>query len=90
MSFQDLYQQSIEQSELFWRKQAELIKLYEFPETILSQDENGFFDGLQAQKNTSYMALDAHIEDQLNEAQPTRIPLEPFATIGVTDYLNRK
>ncbi len=40
--------------------------------------------------NTSYMALDAHIEDQLNEAQPTRIPLEPFATIGVTDYLNRK
>ncbi len=45
MSFQDLYQQSIEQSELFWLKQAELIKLYEFPETILSQDENGFFDG---------------------------------------------
>ena len=36
------------------------------------------------------MALDAYIEDQLNEAQPTRIPLEPFATIGVTDYLNWK
>ena len=49
MSFQDLYHQSIEQSELFWRKQAELIKLYEFPETILSQDENGFLAGLQAE-----------------------------------------
>ena len=36
------------------------------------------------------MALDAHIEDQLNEAQPTRIPPEPFATIGATDYLNWK
>ena len=39
MSYQDLYQQSIEQPEVFWRKQAELIKWYEFPETILSQDE---------------------------------------------------
>ena len=46
MSYQGLYQQSIEQSEVFWRKQAELIKWYQFPETILSQDENGFFDGL--------------------------------------------
>ena len=43
MSYKDLYQQSIEQPEVFWRKQAELIKWYEFPETILSQDENGFF-----------------------------------------------
>ena len=36
------------------------------------------------------MALDAHIEDKLNESQPTRIPLEPFATIGTTVYLNCK
>ena len=36
------------------------------------------------------MALDAHIEDQLNEAQPTRISLEPFATISAKDYLNWK
>jgi len=33
MSYKDLYQQSIEQPEVFWRKQAELIKWYEFPET---------------------------------------------------------
>ena len=38
----------------------------------------------------AYLALDAHIEDQLNEAQPTRIPPEPFVTIGATDYLNWK
>jgi len=43
MSYLDIYQQSIEQPELFWREQAEQIKWYEFPETILSQDEHGFY-----------------------------------------------
>ena len=91
MSYQDIYKHSIEHPEDFWRKQAELIKWYEFPETILSQDENGFFRWFAGGKlNTSYLALDAHIEDQLNEAQPTRIPPEPFVTIGATDYLNWK
>ena len=85
MSFQDLYHQSIEQSELFWRKQAELIKLYEFLETILSQDENGFFRWfVGGNLNILYLSLDAHIVDQLNEAQPKRLQLEPFATIGRT------
>ena len=64
MSYEDLYQQSIEQPEVFWRKQAELIKWYEFPETILSQDENGFFCWFAGGKlYTSYLALDAQIED---------------------------
>ena len=64
MSYQDLYQQSIEQAEVFWRKQAELIKWYEFPESILSQDEHGFFRWFAGGKlNTSYLALDAQIED---------------------------
>ena len=64
MSYEDLYQQSIEQPEVFWRKQAELIKWYEFPETILSQDEHGFFRWFAGGKlNSSYLALDAHIED---------------------------
>jgi len=64
MSYQDLYQQSIEQPEVFWRNQAELVKWYEFPETILSQDEHGFFRWFEGGKlNTSYLALDAQIED---------------------------
>ena len=64
MIFQDIYQQSIEQPEVFWRNQAELIKWYEFPETILSQDEHGFFRWFAGGKlNTSYLALDAQIED---------------------------
>jgi hypothetical protein len=62
--------------------------LYEFPETILSQDENGFFRWFAGGKlNISYLSLDAHIVDKLNEAQPTLLQLEPFATIGRTAYL---
>ena len=88
MSYQGLYQQSIEQSKVFWRKQVELIKWYEFPETILSQDENVFFRWFAGGKlNILYLSLDAHIVDQLNEAQPKRLQLEPFATIGRTVYL---
>ena len=64
MSYLDIYQQSIEQPELFWREQAEQIKWYEFPETILSQDEHGFYRWFSGGKlNTSYLALDVHIEE---------------------------
>jgi len=64
MNFHDEYQQSIEQPEVFWRKQAEQIKWYEFPETILSQDEHGFYRWFAGGKlNTAYLALAVHIED---------------------------
>jgi len=64
MNFHDEYQQSIEQPEIFWRKQAEQIKWYEFPETILSQDEHGFYRWFAGGKlNTAYLALDVHIEE---------------------------
>ena len=64
MNYHDEYQQSIEQPEVFWRKQAEQIKWYEFPETILSQDEHGFYRWFAGGKlNTSYLALDVHIEE---------------------------
>ena len=64
MNYHDEYQQSIEQPEVFWRKQAEQIKWYKFPETILSQDEHGFYRWFAGGKlNTAYLALDVHIED---------------------------
>ena len=64
MSYLDIYQRSIEQPERFWREQAEQIKWYEFPETILSQDEHGFYRWFSGGKlNTSYLALDVHIEE---------------------------
>ena len=64
MNYHDEYQQSIEQPAVFWRKQAEQIKWYEFPETILSQDEHGFYRWFAGGKlNTAYLALDVHIEE---------------------------
>ena len=76
---------------MFWRKQAELIKWYEFPETILSQDENGFFRWFAGGKlNISYLSLDAHIVDQLNVWQPTRLQPDPFAKTGSPAFLNWK
>ncbi|MBC8259545.1 MAG: propionyl-CoA synthetase [SAR324 cluster bacterium] len=68
MNYHDEYQQSIEQPEVFWRKQAEQLKWYEFPETILSQDEHGFYRWFAGGKlNTCYLALDVHIEDGRGE-----------------------
>ena len=64
MDYLNIYQQSIEQPELFWREQAEQIKWYELPETILSQDEHGLYRWFSGGKlNTSYLALDVHIEE---------------------------
>ena len=64
MNYQKEYQLSLEEPEVFWRKQAEHIKWYEFPETILSQDEHGFYRWFAGGKlNTAYLALDVHIEE---------------------------
>ena len=58
MGYKKEFQESIENPEKFWRKQAELIKWYEFPNTILSEDENGFYRWFKGGKlNTSYLLL---------------------------------
>ncbi|MBL7825748.1 MAG: AMP-binding protein [Saprospiraceae bacterium] len=63
MSYQSQYNQSLIEPEVFWAAQAEQIKWYEAPKTILSTDENGLFRWFEGGKmNTCYLALDAHIE----------------------------
>jgi propionyl-CoA synthetase len=64
MSYKEIYQQSIEQPEDFWRDKAQALPWFKFPQTILSKDDNGidrwFADG---EMNTAYMALDHHVEN---------------------------
>ena len=63
MSYAAEYQRSLTDPEGFWREQAESLPWYEFPPTILSQDENGawrWFEG--GVTNTCYLALDRHVE----------------------------
>ena len=64
MTYQELYDQSIQSPEKFWSEQANAIKWFKKPTTILSKDQNEyplwFADG---ELNACYLALDKHIED---------------------------
>ncbi len=64
MSYQQEYQSSIEDPAKFWAEKAKLIDWYQFPENILSVDEQGierwYADG---ELNTCYLALDYHIDN---------------------------
>lgn len=68
MSYQAEYQNSITDTEAFWKEKAEMISWFKKPETILSKDEHGFdrwyADG---ELNTSYLALDYHVEQGRGE-----------------------
>lgn len=64
MNDEELFVNSIENKEEFWKEQAENIAWYKFPKTILSNDENNypqwFADG---ELNICYLCVDKHIED---------------------------
>lgn len=63
MSYQSEYIASIDTPEAFWASKAAALPWYKPATQVLSKDENGidrwFADG---EMNTSYMALDAHVE----------------------------
>lgn len=64
MKADQMFYESIENKEQFWTEQAKEIDWFEFPKTILSEDENGypqwFVDG---KLNMSYLCIDKHIEE---------------------------
>ena len=63
MSYQKEYDQSMNDPEGFWRKQAVELEWFKFPHQILTLDDDGighwFADG---EMNTAYMALDHHVK----------------------------
>ncbi|TXH71905.1 MAG: propionyl-CoA synthetase [Thiothrix sp.] len=63
MSYKAEYERSMNDPEGFWKEKAEALQWYKFPETILSQDEHGIYRWFKdGEMNTSYMALDYHVE----------------------------
>jgi propionyl-CoA synthetase len=64
MSYKAEYQSSMNDPEGFWRKQAEDLDWFKFPQQILTRDAQGigywFADG---EMNTAYMALDHHVKN---------------------------
>jgi len=59
-----LFKQSIENKEQFWKEQAQEISWFEFPNQIISKDENTYTQWFSDGKlNMSYLCIDKHIED---------------------------
>ncbi len=64
MSYQEQHAQSIQDPTGFWAEQAKALDWYEPPKEILSTDDNGFYRWFKGGSlNTSYLALDTHIND---------------------------
>jgi len=63
MDYKEKYDFSISHANEFWKTEAEKINWFTFPETILSQDDEGLYRWYRGGKmNTCYLALDRHIE----------------------------
>ena len=89
MSYQNEYRESIENPEAFWSRQAELISWYEKPKSILSQDEKGFYHWFKGGKlNTSYLALDFHVEN--GRAEQAALIYDSPVTETVRSYTYRE
>lgn len=62
--YKDMYNRSIQDPEGFWMEQAEKVQWFEKPRKALSKDENDLYRWYKGGKiNTSYLALDYHIEN---------------------------
>jgi len=68
MRYQEIYQQSVDDPEGFWREQAAALDWFEPPRTILSQDDQGLYRWFAGGKlNMSHLALDFHVDQGRGE-----------------------
>ena len=68
MSFKEQQIESINSTETYWRKQSNLVSWFKEPETILSTNKSGWTDWFtDGELNTSYLALDYHVEQGRGE-----------------------
>lgn len=66
--YETLYQRSISDPEGFWAEQAQAIDWFQFPETVLSQDEHGLYRWYKGgMLNTCHLALDYHVANGRGE-----------------------
>ena len=64
MTYQSEFDRSISDPEGFWAEQSEYLDWYRQPDTILSQNEKGFYRWFAGgMMNTAYLALDYHVEN---------------------------
>lgn len=64
MSYQTEYQNSLQDPEGFWARQAQKLDWYRSADEVLSTDEDGLYRWFKgAMTNTAYLALDYHVEN---------------------------
>ena len=64
MTYKEQYQRSLDNPVEFWTEQAKAIDWFEFPENILSKDEDDLYHWYKGGKlNTCYLALDYHVQN---------------------------
>lgn len=64
MSYQEIYQESINHPKSFWKKQADKLDWYQSPTNILGKDEYEYPQWFRDGKlNLSYLCIDKHIKD---------------------------
>lgn len=64
MKAHKMFQESIDNREVFWAQQAEKVEWFKKPEKILSEDEYGYPQWFaDAELNTCYLAVDKHVND---------------------------
>jgi propionyl-CoA synthetase len=64
VSYQKEFDAAKNNPEAFWKEQANALPWFKEPEKVLSQDEHGIHHWFaDAKMNTSYMALDHHVEN---------------------------
>ena len=58
MNYQDFYNESIDQPAAFWKKQAQKLDWFSFPEEVLYKDEHDLYRWFKGgTMNTCYLAL---------------------------------
>jgi propionyl-CoA synthetase len=68
MSFKEQQAKAKNSAESYWLEQSELVSWYKAPKTILSTNDSGWTDWYaDGELNTSYLALDYHVEQGRGE-----------------------
>lgn len=68
MTYQEEYEKSLESPQEYWREKAKAINWFTFPESILSQDDEGLYRWYEGGKlNTAYLALDHHVNEGMGD-----------------------
>lgn len=94
MSFTEQQKEAVNSTETYWNKQSELVNWFKKPKTTLSTNDNEWTDWFaDGELNTSYLALDYHVEQGRGEQialiydSPVTNTKQTFTYLELTDLV---